>query len=92
MTVSTGVTVRLGHGVIVGDHTQCAARSRSADMQRSKRLRLHDLDQTLAHQLEQRHEGNRNPHAPFAVPEQADEFYETRLLQRSQNVTHPRAH
>ena len=50
-------------------------------MQRRKRLRLHDVDQAFAHELENRHEGHRDPHPPFAGSEQADEFYETRLLE-----------
>ena len=59
-------------------------------MQWRKRLRLNDIDQPLAYQLEDRDEGHRDPHPSFFRPEQADEFYETRVLQCGKDVSHPR--
>ncbi len=50
-------------------------------MNRRIRLGLHDLDQPLAHQLEDGDERNRNTHAPLFGTEQVHEFQETRPLQ-----------
>src|SRR5579872_4626689 len=49
--------------LVVRYDAQYAVRRSCAHMQRCKRLRLDDVDQTFAHQLEDGDEGDRDPHA-----------------------------
>src|SRR4029077_6616006 len=49
---------------------------------------LHDVDETLAHQLEDRDEGDRHAHAALLGTEQARELEEAALSQHGEDVAH----
>ena len=62
-------------------------------MQRRVGLRLHDVDQPLAHELENRGEGDADTHAPFCGPEQLLERHEARALAEGcEDLAHALAH
>src|SRR5689334_21861888 len=61
-------------------------------MERCVRLRLHDIDQTFAHQLEDCNKGDRHAHPPFRGIKQRDELYEARALKRRDDIRHALAH
>src|SRR5579871_5610997 len=73
--------VRLQRLFVVSHDAQCAVRGRGAHMQWRKRLGLHDIDEALAHELQNRDKRDRDAHPALLGAEQAHEFYETRAFQ-----------
>ena len=57
-------------------------------MQRGIGLGLHDVDQSLAHQLQDGNEGDRDAHAAFMRAEQLHERHETAAAERREDIAH----
>src|SRR5262249_32552129 len=74
--------------IVVTHDTQGPIGAGCPYMQRGERLSLHDVDQPLAHQLEDGDEGHRDAHPSLLRPEEAHEFYETGGLKCGKDVTH----
>jgi hypothetical protein len=87
------IALRLfGRGVGAPHDVQCTICGRAAHVQRRVGLGLHNVDQRLAHQLEDGDESHRHAGAPLFRPEQLGEGHEAAALQRREHVAHALAH
>src|SRR5262245_45552459 len=85
-----GVRRYFGTGIVVFglDQSQRAVGGCRAHMKWRERFRLHDVDQSLAHQLENRNERDGNSHPALFGTEQLREFEEAGRRELLQDIAH----